>query len=163
MRGRPGRSRLYGMKPMPFCRVGLLGVLPIIAACLAGCAADKPSDDELVKANLIQIAKAYLMVLSYNRKGLRDMDELRSAVNDLHRLQMGAPPEEALVSPRDKQPLVIILGADSSDRGDAILAYEQQGLDGNRWIVTMGADLKQLRDEEFAKAPFAKNHKPKGT
>jgi hypothetical protein len=156
---RPG-FRIAMMKRFLLPTVVVLTALAV--PLLPGCA-PAPDVDEMVKANLMQIAKGYLMILSYNRRPPKDMEELRAAVNDLHRLDMGVPVDEALVSPRDKQPLVIVLGANSSDPGDSILAYEQEGLNGQRWIVTMGADVKQLPDAEFAKAKFPKNHKPQGT
>lgn len=113
-----------------------------------------------MKANLLQIVKAYTSILSYSRRPPRDMEELSSAINDLHLLGLGLPPEDALVSPRDKQPFVIIIEADGKDAGDPILAYEQQGLNGSRWVLTMAAEVKLLDDESFSKARFAHNHKP---
>ena len=90
------------------------------------------------------------------------MEELRLAIRDLHALEMGLPPEVALVSPRDKQPFVIILGADNADSPDSIMVYEQQGADGKRYVLKRGATIEVLTDEEFSKAKFAKNHKPGG-
>jgi hypothetical protein len=127
---------------------------------LAGCSSSDNYEEEPVKAHLRQINKAYSMVLGYNNRPPKDMDELKTVMNDLHRLDMGAPVEEALVSPRDKKPYVIIMNADGSDPPEAILAYEQDGVDGSRWVVTMVSDINLLSEEEFKSATFAKNHKP---
>lgn len=131
----------------------------LLLVAVYGCA-QPPDPDELTKANLQQIAKAYLMELTYYQRPPRDMDALRSLIEDLHKLDMGAPVDEAIVSPRDQQPFVIILGADTSDAGESILAYEQKGTNGTRWVVTLGGTVKNLPDEEFSKATFAKQHKP---
>jgi hypothetical protein len=76
---------------------------------------------------------------------------------------MGVPPEEALVSPRDNQPIVIIMGANDNDGASSILAYEKTGAEGTRWVVTMGGEAKKLPNEEFSKATFAKGHKPEAS
>jgi hypothetical protein len=84
-------------------------------------------------------------------------------MDDLHKLDMGAPSEKALISPRDKLPFVIIYGADVTDPSTSILAYEQQGGDDGRWVVFMNGEIKLLSKDEFSHATFAHNHKPAGT
>jgi hypothetical protein len=132
----------------------------LLAALLLGCQTKSDTfEEEPVKANLRQISKAYSTYLGYHNRP-PDPEQLRSAVEDLHRLQMGRPAEEAMVSPRDKQPFVIIYGAGGSDPTGSILAYEAQGAEGTRWVVTMIQDIKPLTNEEFKKATFANKHKP---
>lgn len=147
----PGRRCWYRM---------LWACSSLLLAGVCGCSSNDTFDEEPVKANLRQINKAYWSVLGYTRRPPRDLEELKTTLNDLHRLDMGAPPEEALVSPRDKLPLVIIFGANESDPANAIMAYEKKGSENSRWVVMMGGDIAKLSDEEFSKATFAKNHKP---
>src|SRR5688572_12442478 len=145
------------MRFRPISRIALCAVCSLLAAGFVGCSSTETfSEEDQTKAHLRQIAMAY----TSTEKPPRDMEQLRSSVNDIHVLGVGVPPDEALVSPRDKQPIVVIFGVDGTDSEDSILAYEQQGADGKRWIVTMGGDVKQLTDEEFSKASFAHRHKP---
>jgi hypothetical protein len=130
-----------------------------VGLALTGCKAEEKFEEDPIKANLRQINKAYSAHLGYHGTPPQP-DDLRQAVQDLHALDMGRPADEALISPRDKQPIVIIYGADSTTPGHAILAYEKRGAEGTRWVVTMRQDFKQLSNEEFAKAVFAKGHKP---
>jgi len=70
-------------------------------------------------------------------------------------------PEQYLRSPRDNQPYVIIYGSPlDSDGRDIILAYEKDGLDGKRYVITLSRDVKLMTDEEFAGAKFASGLKP---
>jgi hypothetical protein len=81
-------------------------------------------------------------------------------MDDLHRLDMGAPPDESLVSPRDQQPFVILYGANVAEPPEAILAYEKNGADDSRWVLFMNGDIKLLTKDEFSDAKFANGHKP---
>ena len=137
-----------------------------LACCLVwvlpGCQAKSDMfEEEPIKANLRQINKTYWTHLGYHGTPPKPED-LRNDVEGLHALDMGRPADEAMVSPRDNQPFVIIYGADDTTPKNAILAYEQQGAGGTRWVVTMDQDIKELTDDEFKKATFAKGHKPAG-
>jgi hypothetical protein len=131
----------------------------LLVLCLPGCKGEEKFEEEPIKANLRQINKAYWTHLGYHDVPPKP-ENLRQDVEGLHSLDMGRPADEALISPRDKQPIVIIYGADNTTPSEAILAYEKEGADGTRWIVTMGQDIRELSNEEFAKAKFAKGHKP---
>ncbi len=140
----------------------LVGLVSLAFASLMGCQAKSDMfEEEPIKANLRQINKAYWTHLGYHDVPPKP-ENLRQDVQGLHALDMGRPADEAFVSPRDQQPLVIIYGADKTTPAHAILAYEKQGVDGTRWVVTMSQDIKELKNEEFAKAIFAKGHKPEG-
>jgi hypothetical protein len=129
---------------------------------LSGCASEETFQEEPVKAHLRQICKAYFMHINFHRRP-PNAQQLPAVMDDLHKLDMGAPAEKALVSPRDKQPFVIIYGADVTEPSSSILAYEQQGADDGRWVVLMNAEIKLLSKDEFSKATFAHDHKPAGT
>jgi hypothetical protein len=133
-----------------------LAAAPLVLAAVLGCSGEKLSSDDQVKTHLRQILMAY----TSGDTRPRDMEDLRSAINDMHIIDLAGPPDEVLISPRDKQPIIVILSADASDPLDAILAYEQQGADGKRYVATMGGDVKEMNDADFSQAKFAGKHKP---
>jgi hypothetical protein len=158
-----GQGKLVAMRGRMQLRA-IAGWLAVLACFLVivGCSEAEKFEEEPIKANLRQINKAYWTHLGYHDVPPKP-ENLRQDVEGLHALDMGRPADEALVSPRDNQPIVIIYAADKKTPGQAILAYEQQGAEGTRWVVTMNQQIKRLTNEEFAKAVFAKGHKPDGT
>jgi hypothetical protein len=131
-----------------------------LAILLSGCAAESELfEEDPIKAHLRQISKAYWTHLGYHDVPPKP-ENLRQDVQGLYELGLGRPADEALISPRDQQPIVIIYGADSTTPGNAILAYERAGANGTRWVVTMAQEIKELPEAEFLKSTFAKGHKP---
>ena len=131
------------------------------AAVLSGCSSSPRFEEEPVKANLRTIAKAYWMIHDFHRRPPRDLAELRATISDLHSIDMGGPPDVVLTSPRDQQPFVIIFGAQpAGEENELILAYEQQGADDSRYVLTTAGNIVQLSNKDFAKARFAANHRP---
>ncbi len=134
--------------------------LLICAWLLSGCSSPRFEEDP-VKANLRSIGKAYWTIVGFHNRPPRDLEELRSTLADLHAVEMGEAPDKVLISPRDKQPFVIILGAQpSATESTTILAYEQQGADNTRYVLTTSGTILEMSNDEFAKASFAANHKP---
>jgi hypothetical protein len=126
----------------------------------AACSSEPGFTEEPVKANLRTIHKAYWMIAGYHNRPPKDAVELNTSLTDLHALEMGGPPAEVLVSPRDNEPFVIVMTARPTEDSGAILAYEKKGTDNTRWVVTMGGDIKDIPSAEFAKQTFAGGHKP---
>jgi len=91
----------------------------------------------------------------------RDVEQLKKILAELHAADLNPAPEEVLTSSRDGQPYVIIMGANlgATISGD-ILAYEKNGLNGKRYVLTMSRDIRQMTDEEFKRATFVQGHKP---
>lgn len=136
----------------------LAGLLVVLST--SGCSEPK-FEEEPVKANLRLIGKAYFMIADYRKRPPKDEEELRTQLAELHTLQMGGPPAEVLVSPRDMQPIVIILGPGKLSDGSAnVLAYEKVGADNSRYVLMQNGDIQKLSNEDFAKASFFNNHKP---
>jgi hypothetical protein len=134
--------------------------LAIVILWLVGCSSEPQFSEEPVKANLRTIGKAYWMIAGYHNRPPKDAEELQSSLTDIHNLEMGGPPAEVLVSPRDGEPFVIILKARPNEDSGAIFAYEKKGADNSRWVITMGGDIKNIPNEEFSKQTFAGGHKP---
>lgn len=72
-------------------------------------------------------------------------------------------PDGALTSSRDGQPFVIVWGLDLAGRHAGTstpLAYEREGRDGTRLLVTCGQQLRELSEEEFAAIDWPDGHVP---
>jgi len=79
-----------------------------------------------------------------SEKELREFVETKGA-STLKRF--GLTDSEALfVSPRDKQPLVWVFQGSDTNR---VIAYEKQGLEGLRVVVTAFGTVEELSEEEF--------------
>jgi hypothetical protein len=136
--------------------------LTLIAAMswlfLSGCSSKPPPKREDTSAiNLRKIVQGYDLAEDRLHRGPRDEEELRRY---LVQTDNTIDPEQVLRSPRDGQPYVVIYGARLDPYGREILAYEQEGADGNRYVITLSRDVKLLTADEFARAHFAKGHKP---
>ncbi len=75
---------------------------------------------------------------------LREFVETKGA-NTLKRFGL-ASSEELFVSPRDKQPLVWVLRGTGTNR---VIAYEQEGLEGSRVVVTALGTVEELNEKDF--------------
>lgn len=72
-------------------------------------------------------------------------------------------PSQMLTSTRDGQPFVIIWGLDVTGRyagADAPIAYEREGLDGVRLVVTCGLQVLEVSDAEFADLHWPEGYEP---
>jgi hypothetical protein len=123
------------------------GVLLAVLA-LAGChrTAGPPPVKQQDTENLSTISLAYNRATDKLGRAPKDLDELKPFFKDL------GDPDTILRSPHDGQPYVILFGR-SIRKFDPppIIAYEEQGKDGMRYVLTaMG--VQPMRDEEFAKA-----------
>ena len=68
-------------------------------------------------------------------------------------------------SARDGQPLVVCWGANVTKWHDwgqktPVLAYEKQGADGKRYVLTAVGSVELLADEDFHEASFPPGQKP---
>ena len=66
---------------------------------------------------------------------------------------------------RDGQPLVVCWDVDLSKartwaKTTPVLAYEKQGADGNRYVLTMVRSVELLSDKDFREASFPLGHNP---
>jgi hypothetical protein len=141
--------------------------IPLLVAvvswpALAGCSSKPPRPEEdpgLVRLRTVGLA--YRIFFFHYNHPPRSEHDLRRTFTGLG--VQGAEPDidEQLRSPRDGQPYVIIYGVPlDSDMRSTVLAYEKDGSGGSRYIFTQSGDIKTMTDAEFAKADFAKGHKP---
>jgi hypothetical protein len=136
-----------------------------ISLALTGCSSKPPQpveDPGLVRLRTVGLAYR-IFFFHYNRPP-RSEHDLRRTFTELGVQGAERDLEEQLRSPRDGQPYVVIYGVPlDSDLRWTVLAYEKDGADGNRYVFTQSGDMKLLTDAEFAKADFAKGHKPAKT
>jgi len=138
----------------------LVGAMATLA--VTGCSSKPPQpveDPGLVRLRTVGLAYR-IFFFHYNRPP-RNESDLRRAFTELG--VQGAEPdlEEQLRSPRDGQPYVFIYGVPlDSDLRSTVLAYEQDGAGGSRYVFTQSGDIKRLTEAEFAKADFAKGQRP---
>lgn len=112
-------------------------------------------------ARLRGIVTIYAYATAELERPPRSVDELmpileKASVSD---------PERTLTSTRDGRPFVIVWGVDvagSYAGSTAPLAYERQGLDGRRLVVTCAQQVKEVSAVDFAFLDWPEGYKPEG-
>src|SRR5262249_53852929 len=154
--GSRGQSLMQGPPDVPQC----LLILAVVVGGLgpAGCSSGPAKPEDPSMRNLRKIAQAYELANEMRGRPPRGGEELRGFLKELGEK---GDSDQILRSPRDGQPYVIIFGATLDVAAPAtVLAYEQHGAGGTRYVLTVARDVKQMGEDEFAKASFAKGHKP---
>jgi hypothetical protein len=130
----------------------LCGLVALIVLGLAGCAKPRRTEDPDT-TNLRRLYQAFRLCDDFKRRGPKDLAELKHYLGELG--EKGTP-DEFLISRRDGQPFVIFYGNTiQTEGGNVILAYEKEGKEGKRFVLTLGGSVMAITDEEFAKARFA--------
>jgi hypothetical protein len=128
---------------------------------LVGCTSKPVVKEDEAAQDLSNIGMAYGFVVTGDFHPPRDIAEIKKVLDGLHRMGKTPPTDEVLVSSRDGEPYVIILGARLGEViSQDILAYEKKGADGKRYVLLMDRSVRQLSDEEFKQATFAQRHRP---
>jgi hypothetical protein len=147
------------LRHLRFC-TALAGLGALLAA---GCSSGAKSSEDETTMDFRHIVRAYDLVLAEKRRPPRDVSEIEKVLTELHEADLNPPAKDVLISSRDGEPYVIIMGADlGATRSSDILAYEKRGAEGKRYVLLMSYDVQQLTDEEFANATFTMGHKPAG-
>ncbi len=141
------------------CRYPLSTCLLSGCLMLVGCAARSvPSEDPSV-TNLRKIGQAYELASDLRHRPPHDANDLRRFFKELG---VRGDPDQVLRSPRDGQPYVILFGAALDAKGSqTILAFEQQGAEGRRYVLTLARGVKLLTQGEFDRATLAQGYAPK--
>jgi hypothetical protein len=138
----------------------LLGAV-VIGSGSSGCSSPAASDEDENTTDLRSIGRAYDAVIGMRNKPPRSVGEIKQVLVDFHDVGWVGPPDEVLISSRDGQPYVIILGADlGAEVSKDVLAYEKKGAEGKRYVLLTSRDVLQMSEDEFAQATFAMGHKP---
>jgi hypothetical protein len=131
-------------------------------ALATGCSSQPVQYDETT----IQAADQFRKIsVAYNQVAARKRGKV-SAEDLKPLLKEHGDPSALLTSPLDGQPIVIVPGvtpgSDLADDEQAIVAYEQTGVNGKRMTVDVRGTVVFVSDDEFAEMKFAGGHKPAG-
>jgi hypothetical protein len=112
--------------------------------------------------NLMKIGVAYTRYVYEKQQPPKGPEDLKPLLRE------SGEPDKVLVSDRDNQPLVICWGIDTRvsppwAKSPPVLAYEKDGLDGSRYVLTvsMGPAVALMSEREFRKASFPPDCTPK--
>ena len=140
------------------------GVLALFAVCLGatGCGKPEPVQKEAQTSyqHLKAIRQAYMRATTELGRPPNNAKEILPYMQNAS----GGSKEDLLLSPDDGQEYKILWGVSGDDmQPDAdghypILAYEQQGKDGMRYVLAV-KDITTMTDEQLKKAPFPPGHK----
>ncbi len=135
--------------------------LVVVWFALSGCSSKPVKQEDPGAVNLRKISQAYDVADLKIGHPPRNEEELKRCFQEIGET---GDPDPILRSPRDGEPYVILYGPalDSSAR-DVILAYEKNGADGKRYVLTLARRVQVMTDSEFAAAKFATAHRSRRT
>jgi hypothetical protein len=131
----------------------------------AGCSATAPVPEPPTAQHIRLVTTAYLQYADKHGRAPRDANALKPILQE-----MGCDPNEALRSERDQEPLVILwdvqdLPAVAARRKKSVqikscvLVYEQRGQNGRRYVGFSNSFVKEMAEQDLAKARFPANHR----
>lgn len=119
---------------------------------LAGCSSPAARPDvDTSMANLLGIHSAYADFIAATRKAPRAWPDLEKAYAEDDRAAL----DQRFRSPHDNKPYVVIWGIMLGLKQSvppAVLAHEQDGVGGKRWVLLTDASCRLMTQEEFDKA-----------
>ena len=109
--------------------------------------------------NLMHIGSAYNRFNTQYAKAPAGVADLKPFLKEF------GSPDDLLRSPRDGQPYVICWGVDLSVpqpwvQSTGVLAYEQHGAQGKRYVLTTMRSVVLMTDEELRRVDFPPGHRP---
>jgi hypothetical protein len=148
--------------PAPSGPLARLVLALVVLAGLGGCSSSThvvPLSDS--EKQLTSVAMAYQDAHGKLGRGPKDAEELKPFLKEF------GDPDQLLISPADKEPYVVIWGADPS-RGSPtdyqgmwqILAYEAKGQGGKRAVTDVRGRPMTVPESDFSKLKFVGRHVP---
>jgi hypothetical protein len=140
---------------MPTCRWLVWGLaLLVLGGGLVGCSGEGPRERPEGEAPLKQFAVLYGHYLSNHRgKPPKDAAQLKAFAKTVDVRKLGVDDlEKAFVSPRDGQPYVLVAqtaGVPDPTR-PSVIAYEQTGKDGRRFVAFATTAVEEVDETRFA-------------
>src|SRR5262245_30444540 len=143
---------------LPALVSGMAGVFASSLLGLAGCGGAAKEQPNPTPDHLRKILQAFDLANYEKRRGPNDADELRSYLKQVNGVD---DPDELLLSPNDNQPYEIVWGVNllNEENPGAVVAYEQKGVSGKRYVITAARVVKEMSDAEFSGAAFATGKK----
>ena len=131
------------------------------AALVAGCGSPAPrqyDEQTLAAADMFRkVGTAYMQAYQAKKKPPTP-DDLKPY------LKQHGDTVESLVSPRDNKPIVLVPfvpGDRLAEGEEPIVAYEAEGVNGERMLVDSRGLVRVEKEGDFARIKFAGGHKPK--
>lgn len=139
-----------------------MALLPLMLAGGSGCTPSQvvvQAKLDPSHANLMHIGSAYQRFLTAHSKAPAGIADLKPFLKEFGNAA------DQLRSPHDGQPYVICWGIDlrvpqSWVQSTGVLAYEQHGVQGKRYVLTTMRSVVPMTDEEFRQANFPPGHRP---
>lgn len=132
----------------------VLGCGVLGCGLLMGCGASRTAPEQLERSNLKPLAILYGRFMARHR-GLRPANEaefkqyIESDGSDLQSSYGVTDTEDLFVSPRDKTPYVVLYGDPRNQVNQDLIAYEQEGVEGNRLVVDSLAIVREVDEDHF--------------
>ena len=149
------RARLYRrltLVLMPWCLIA------------GGCSSSTPlqvgSPPDPTAEKLEKVIAAYGRYCVAEQRPPESAEELKPTLAKL------GNPDDLLRSSRDGQPFVVCWGVDLlalpswAKSKTSVLAYEKQGVDGQRYVLTAQRRVRLMPDGDFRQASFPPGHAP---
>lgn len=131
-----------------------------LLAVIVGCGTDAPTplppNDKAAAEVFAKVPPAYMQAYQAKKKP-PTLDDLKPF------LKQHGDTVATLVSPRDGKPIVLVPFVPENKVGpgeQAILAYEAEGVNGERMVVDSRGTIRKINAEEFAAIKFAGGYKP---
>ncbi len=107
----------------------------------------------------MKIGMAYVRFNEKYQRGPANADELQPFLKEL------GEPTELLRSPDDHEPYIVCWGVDlrtppTGAPSFSVLAYEQRGNGGQRYVMSTSRWVGRKSDEEFRKLAFPNGYQP---
>ena len=143
-----------------FPGLSLLGVIGF-GVCFLGLGCGGGSKEFTVtETNLKQLAILYGQYLASNRgKAPSSEPEFKNFLKKMDRERLEAfqvtDIDKLFVSPRDNQPYVVVYrgqGGLGPPGGATVIAYEQTGVDGKRYVALSNTAVEEMDEEKFRQA-----------
>jgi hypothetical protein len=137
-------------------RIAVLGVLCIMFAVAAGCGSHQKSLTRQ-QSGLKKLALVYGRFLSQHQgKPPANEAEFKAYVKALRPSDLKAfgvdDPSKIFVSDRDNKPYVVVYGKPKGPPGPggaAVIAYEQEGKEGMRWVASSSGAVEEVDAARF--------------
>ena len=113
-----------------------------------------------LEGNLEAICNAYNKAYRELNRAPKSLDEFKTF------LKHYGDPAQLMISPRDGEEFVIVLGANPNQEptpaNPQIVAYEKVGKDGTRYTINPIGAIATFTNEQLSRVRFPKGHKPPG-
>lgn len=129
-----------------------------------GCTGPQNASSEREQSNLKPLAILYGQFMGQHRgqppKNIKDFKEFAASKSEMLNQFKVANADALLTSSRDGEPYIVVFGKASGPPGPGgapVIAYEQTGKDGKRWIATSIGAVAEVDEAEFRRlVPDAK-------